>query len=71
MIIAEHYFVGRSKEKKPINWVAMITWVIGTGVGYIALQYNFLVPAIVSMVVTFVCYILLSKTLDSVMNKDI
>ena len=71
MIIAEHYFVGRSKEKKPINWVAMITWVIGTGVGYIALQYNFLVPAIVSMAVTFVCYILLSKTLDSVMNKDI
>lgn len=49
----------------------MITWVIGTGVGYIALQYNFLVPAIVSMAVTFVCYILLSKTLDSVMNKDI
>ena len=36
-----------------------------------ALIYNFLVPAIVSMVVTFVLYIIMSKALDNVLNKDV
>ncbi len=71
VIIAEYYFVKRSKENKSINWVGMITWALGTLVGYIALQHSFLVPAIVSMVVTFVLYIILSKALDGVLNKDI
>lgn len=71
LIIAEYYFVKRSKENKSINWVGIITWALGTLVGYIALQHSFLVPAIVSMVVTFVLYIILSKALDGVLNKDI
>lgn len=71
LIIAEHYFVKRSKENKTINWVGIITWALGTAIGYVALQHNFLVPAIVSMVVTFVLYIILSKALDGVFNKDI
>ncbi len=70
-IIAEHYFVKRSKDGKAINWVAIIAWVIGSAVGYVALQKSFLVPAIVSMVVTFVLYIILSKALDSTLNKDV
>lgn len=71
MIIAEEYFVKRSKEQKSINWVAMLAWVIGTAVGYVALRYNFLVPAMVSMAVTFIAYIVFSKALDHVLNKDV
>lgn len=71
LIIAEYYFVKRSKENKAINWVGIITWALGTLVGYIALQHSFLVPAIVSMVVTFVLYIILSKALDGVLNKEV
>ena len=71
LIIAEHYCVKKSKENKAINWVGIITWALGTAIGYVALQHSFLVPAIVSMVVTFVLYIILSKALDGVLNKDI
>lgn len=69
MIIAEHFFVKKSKENEPINWVAIISWVIGTVVGKICLMNNFLIPAIVSMALTFICYIILSKALDSKLNK--
>lgn len=69
MMIAEHFFVKNSKEEKPINWIAMISWVIGTVVGKICLMNNFLIPAIVSMALTFICYIILSKALDSKLNK--
>jgi cytosine permease len=51
--------------------VAMITWAISTAVGEVALQYNFLVPAIVSMVVSFILYALLSKALDGTLNKNV
>jgi len=71
LIIAEYYCVKKSKEKKAINWVGIITWALGTAIGYVALQHSFLVPAIVSMVVTFILYIILSKALDGVLNKDI
>ena len=71
MMIAEQYFVKKSKEKKNINWVAMLAWIIGTAVGYAALRYNFLVPAMVSMVMTFIAYIVFSKALDHVVIKDV
>lgn len=69
MMIAEHFFVKKSKENETINWIAIIAWGIGTVIGKIALSHNFLIPAFVSMVVTFVCYIVLSKALDSKLNK--
>ena len=71
LIIAEAFFVKRSKEKKNINWVAIITWIVGTVVGEVALKLNFFIPAILSMVVTFVLYIIMSKALDNVLNKDV
>lgn len=71
LIIAEYYFIKKSKDGKAINWVAILAWAAGTIVGYICLQKAFLVPAIVSMAVTFVLYIVLSKALDSTLNKDI
>ena len=71
MMVAEYFIVKRSKETKSINWVAILTWVISTVVGEIAIIYNFLVPAIVSMVVSFILYALLSKALDPKLNKDV
>ena len=71
LIIAEHYVVKNSKENKVINWVAIITWIIATVVGYISLQHSFLIPAVVSMAVSFIVYIILSKILDGILNKDV
>ncbi len=71
MMVAEYFIVKRSKETKSINWVAILTWVISTVVGEIAIIYNFLVPAIVSMVVSFILYALLSKALDAKLNKEV
>lgn len=64
MIIAEYFIVKKSKENKVINWVAIVSWAIGTAVGRIALTYSFFIPAIVSMAATFVLYILMSKLFD-------
>lgn len=69
LIIAEHFFVKNSKEEKSINWIAMITWAIGSIIGKICITYNFLIPAIVSMIVTFVLYIVLSKLFDAKVNQ--
>ena len=71
LMIAQHYFVPLSKEGKSINWVAILAWVLGSTIGFIALQTNFLVPAMVSMACTFVLYILLSRVLDKTWNRDI
>lgn len=68
MIIAENFFVKKSKENKIINWLAIITWAISSIIGYIALQNNFLIPAMVSMVSSFIIYIVLSKLLDDKFN---
>ena len=51
--------------------MAIITWIVGTVVGEVALKLNFFIPAILSMVVTFVLYIIMSKALDNVLNKDV
>ena len=71
LMIAQHYFVPLSKEGKSINWVAILAWVLGSTIGFVALQTNFLVPAMVSMACTFVLYILLSRVLDKTWNRDI
>ena len=71
MVIAENFFVKRSKENKTINWLAIITWAVSSVIGYIALQHNFLIPAMVSMVASFVIYIVLSRLLDDKINTDL
>ena len=45
--------------------------VISIAAGYISLIYDFLIPPMVGMVAAFVGYIILSKLLDGVWNKDI
>lgn len=70
MMVAEHFFVKRSKEKCAINWLAILAWATGSVIGQIALMYSFLIPAIVSMLVTFVVYIILSALFDTKVNKN-
>ena len=41
---------------------------VGTVCGQIAINHYFLVPAVVSMVITFVVYVVLSKALDAKVN---
>ena len=71
LIIAEYFFVKKSKEDKVINWVAMLAWAISILVGYISLRRNFLIPPMVGMGTAFIGYIILSKALDHVLNKEV
>lgn len=70
MMIAEQWCVKNSKENQAINWVGIISWAISTAVGQICINHNFLIPAVVSMVVAFFLYWGLSKALDKSWNKD-
>lgn len=69
IMIAEHYVIKKSKENLTINWLGLISWAIGTAIGQVANNHNFLVPAAVSMVVSFVVYIIVSKAFDAKVNK--
>lgn len=69
MMIAEHWFVKNSKENRNINWVGLISWALATTIGQIAVNHNFFIPAVVSMIVAFFLYWGLSKALDSKLNK--
>lgn len=71
LITAEFFFIKKGKENKAINWVGILAWVISIAAGYISLIYDFLIPPMVGMVAAFVGYIILSKLLDGVWNKDI
>lgn len=64
IMIAEHWFVKNSKAEKTISWSGIITWALATTCGQIAINHNFLIPAVVSMVVAFVLYIVISKLFD-------
>ena len=70
MMIAEQWCVKNSKENQNINWVGIVSWIIATVIGQICVNRNFLIPAVVSMVVAFFLYWGLSKALDKSWNKE-
>lgn len=70
LIIGECFFVKNSKEKKDWNIVAIISWLIGGICGYAALKANFFVSPVIGMGATIIIYVILSKLLDSTLNKD-
>ena len=70
MMIAEQWCVKNSKENQNINWVGIVSWIIATVIGQICVNHNFLIPAVVSMVVAFFLYWGLSKALDKSWNKE-
>ena len=70
MMIAEQWCVKNSKENQTINWVGIVSWAIATVIGQICVNRNFLIPAVVSMVVAFFLYWGLSKALDKSWNKE-
>ena len=70
MMIAEQWCVKNSKENQNINWVGIVSWIVATVIGQICVNRNFLIPAVVSMVVAFLLYWGLSKALDKSWNKE-
>ena len=70
MMIAEQWCVKNSKENQNINWVGIVSWIVATVIGQICVNRNFLIPAVVSMVVAFFLYWGLSKALDKSWNKE-
>ena len=68
MMIAEQWVIKNSKEKENINWVGIISWILAAVCGQISKNTGFFVPAIISMIVAFVLYTVLSKALDAKLN---
>ena len=64
IMVAEHWIVKNSKAEKNISWTGLPAWALGSIVGQIAKVHNFLIPAVVSMVVAFVLYVIFSKLFD-------
>jgi len=60
IIIAEEFFVKRSKAEQKVNTSALIAWLIGGVASYFALTNNFFVPPIIGIVVSGVIYVLLN-----------
>lgn len=61
LIIAEEYFVKKPKFDQYMNWNAMIAWLGGGILSYIALKSNFFVPPIIGIVSSAILYIILSN----------
>ena len=68
MMIAEQWVIKNSKAKENINWVGIISWILAAVCGQISKNTGFFVPAIISMIVAFVLYVILSKALDAKLN---
>lgn len=59
----EYYFIqGRTyKHREGINWIAVISWLIGFAASYYSSKINFLIPPINGIVVSMVIYYVLMK----------
>ena len=66
LIVAEWFFVRKSKLKISANPIAIVCWLLGGVVGQICLSTGFLVPPMVAYVATIVLYTALSKAFDGV-----
>lgn len=64
LIIAEEFFVKKPKNQEYLNWNAIIAWIGGGILSYIALKSNFFVPPIIGVVSSALLYIILSKVTD-------
>ncbi len=71
LLIAENFFIKKSKEMKNVNILAIISWVIGGVCGYIALKANFFISPVVGFIATVILYTVLSKLLDKKCNPEV
>lgn len=61
IIVVEGYLIKKSKEDRPFNKLAIISWCAGGGVGAYALQNEILIPPLVAFFVTATIYFALEK----------
>ena len=59
MLIAEVFFVRNPQNAVSVNPRALVAWVIGGLVGYLALRYNWFVPPVLNMLASGVAYAIL------------
>ena len=64
LILAEHYFVKRSKSGIGTNPVALVSWLLGGVCGQVCLELNFFVSPVVAFAFTMVVYTVLSRMFD-------
>jgi len=62
LIIAEECFVKQSKAEMPVNWNAILSWIIGGVLSYISLKTNFFIPPIIGLIGSAIAYVLLGSS---------
>jgi len=67
IVIAEGFFVKKSKYNMLVNKSAIIAWIIGGICSYLALEFNFFISPLVGILTAGLSYIILEKYL----NKNI
>ncbi|RFU70531.1 thiamine permease [Peribacillus saganii] len=69
IIIAQEFFVKKQQAELMVNQKAMISWLVGSVLGYISLQAGFFIPAVIGVVSAGLCYILIN-TLTGQQNSQ-
>lgn len=64
LIIAEECFVRRSKADLPVNWNAILSWLIGGALSYISLKTNFFIPPIIGIIGSMIAYVILNTVFE-------
>jgi cytosine permease len=60
IIIAQEFFVKRSQMNRMLNRRAMVAWLVGGVAGFTSLQAAFLIPAVIGIIASGLCYILIN-----------
>lgn len=61
IIVAEEYIVKNNNEKKSLNVLSMIAWIVGGIASYLSLKADWFIPPVVGMLSSILIYVILSK----------
>lgn len=60
LIIAEIFIVKRSNAQRRVNPIALVSWLLAGCCNYLALKFNFFVPALIGLLSSIILYVLLN-----------
>lgn len=70
IIIAQEFFVKKSKMNVLLNKTAMIAWLVGGVFSYLSLKFNFFIPPLVGILTAAISFIVLEKLVKREMEFE-
>ncbi|MBC2581980.1 hypothetical protein [Clostridium sp. DJ247] len=64
LLVAEEFFIKKSKEHMNTNIIAIIAWIFGGIASYICLKSNFFIPPLIGMLTSGILYYVFSKAAE-------